>query len=570
MYFHPKIKSLSPVKKLREEGKIKEALEIVLELEKGEDLSLKEILSYKLAKANLLSLIGNYLDAIEIAKEIFQEFEKLGDLASAFDALIIQGFAYMLTINLAKAEVIIKQAKDLLKNYKEKIALDLRERQSSLLMVKAAIAFFKGDIQHSLELNNRAYELVKDSGKLILIAGLLNNIADKYHHLKEYDKAVEYAKKAIECNIEPQLITALATLIEIYISKGDIQEAKVSLNLLRERTEKLDTKRHKILYYSSKANILKSSLRARDRIKAEDIFKKLALNDSLLSEPRINAIISLCDLYLTELGITNDVKIINEIQPYIKTLLNIAEQRHLYLYLAETYLLQAKLSLLTLDLKQAKRFLTQAQKIAESYGIKRLAMKISYEHDELLRQTNIWENLKISEVSISERLKLVGLNEQMKNMLKRQMIKVPKISKEDPVMLLFLTEGGTLLFSKKFVEDFSFEDDVLGGILTTINYIINELFSEGLDRAVFGPYTLLMVPIQPFLACYIFKGDSYFAHNKIKNFADSIQKNNIIWQSLQNFLQTSKSVQLNDIPSLESMVMEIFIEKENFWFQKET
>jgi len=125
-------------------------------------------------------------------------------------------------------------------------------------------------------------------------------------------------------------------------------------------------------------------------------------------------------------------------------------------------------------------------------------------------------------------------------------------------MLLILTEGGNILFSRKFIEDFSFEDDILGGFLTTINYIISEVFSEGLDRAVFGQYTLLMIPVQPFLACYIFKGDSYFARNKINNFLDSIQNDSLIWQSLQNFFQKSKSVQLDSIPMLESLITKIF------------
>ena len=111
------------------------------------------------------------------------------------------------------------------------------------------------------------------------------------------------------------------------------------------------------------------------------------------------------------------------------------------------------------------------------------------------------------------------------------------------------------------MKDFSFEDDILGGFLTTINYIISEVFSEGLDRAVFGQYTLLMMPVQPFLVCYIFKGDSYFAYHKIKNFLDSIQNDSVIWQSLQNFFQKSKSVQVHSIPSLESLITEIFIEE---------
>ena len=390
-----------------------------------------------------------------------------------------------------------------------------------------------------------------------MISASLNNIADKFYHMKEYDKAIEYAKEALK--VSNNFAGALGTLIDINVSKGDIKEAKVYLDQIGEHSEK--SKWIKTIYYNSKALILKSSLRARDRIKAEDILKELAMDNTILGEARIQAIIDLCDLYLTELRITNDPEIINEIHPYIQELLSIAEKQHLYLYLAETYLLQAKLSLLTLDIKEAKRFLTQAQKIAESYGIKRLAMKISNEHDELLRQTKMWENLKISELSISERLELTGLNEQMENMVKRRMIEVPEISKEDPVMLLILTEGGNLLFSKKFVEDFFLEDDILGGFLTTINYIISEVFSEGLDRAIFGQYTLLMMPLQPFLICYIFKGDSYYAHHKIKNFVDSIQNDNHIRQSLQKFFQMSKSVKLNDVPTLESLISDIFVKK---------
>ncbi len=560
--FLPEIKGLNPVKELREEGKIKEALHIVLELEQGDDLSLKELLSYKLVKANLLRISGNHLAAIEIAKEIFQEFKKLGDLVSSFDALLIQGYSYMITANLTQGEDLIRQAENLFKIIKTKFSIDLRERESFLVRIQSMSYFFKGDILTSLELNKKAYELAKDTGNKALISTSLNNIADKFYHMKEYDKAIMYAKQAVKVNYSPSLAAALSTLIEIYVSKGDIKEAKVYLDQLRYHSKKLDFKRKKNTYYSSKATILKSSLRARDRIKAEDIFKKLAMDNTIFSYIRIEAIIDLCDLYLTELRITNDPEVINDIHPYIQELLSIAEKQHLYLYLAETYLLQAKLSLLTLDIKEAKRFLTQAQNIAESNGIKRLAMKISYEHDELLRKTKMWENLKVSEASLSERLELTGLNEQMENMVKRRMIEVPEISKEDPVMLLILTEGGNLLFSKKFIKAFSLEDDILGGFLTSINYFISEVFSEGLDRAVFGQYTLLMMPIQPFLVCYIFKGDSYFAHHKIKNFLDSIQNDSVIWQSLQKFFQKSKSVQFDNIPSLESLITEIFIEKE--------
>ena len=558
--FYPDIKSLSAVIQLREEGKLLEALQLVSELEQGEDRSPKELLAYKLVKAHILSKLGEHLEAIEIAKETFQAFQKLGDLLSSFDSLLIQAYSYGMIVNINNSEDVIEQAEGLFKIIKSKFLTGLRERESFLMRIQGIVHFLKGDVQLSLKFSKKAYEVIKDTGNKELISKSLNNIADKYYNLREYDKAIRYAKEALKIDNNPFLVAVYGTLIEISICKGDIKEAIIYLDKLREHLERFDmSKRFNNMYKSSKAMILKSSLRARNRIKAEDLLKEIAMDKTIVGNFRIEVIIDLCDLYLTELRITNDPEIISEIQPYIQELFSIAEKEHSYLYLAETYLLQAKLSLLTLDLNKAKRLLTQAQKIADSYGMKRLAMRISYEHDELHRQTNVWENLKISEINITERLKLSGLSEQMQNIVKRQIINVPEISKEEPVMLIILTEGGELLFSKRFIENISFEDDILGGFLTTINYIITEVFSEGLERAVFGQYTLLMMPTKPFLVCYIFKGDSYYAHRKTMQFLESIQNDSYIWKSLQSFLQKSKIIQENSIPSLGTLITKIFV-----------
>jgi hypothetical protein len=71
------------------------------------------------------------------------------------------------------------------------------------------------------------------------------------------------------------------------------------------------------------------------------------------------------------------------------------------------------------------------------------------------------------------------------------------------------------------------------------------------------------MPFKPFLVCYIFKGYSYFAHRKTKQFLESIQNNSHIWQSLHMSLQKSKIVQIKSIPSLESLITDIFIKEKN-------
>ena len=423
-----------------------------------------------------------------------------------------------------------------------------------------------GEMEKSLKYNLKGLELFKKIKSSLNIAILLNNLGGLYGDMGKYELAVEHLEESI--NLLEQLPQGfisiegvIVSLITLAVEHGDNERAQKYFHRLEDIYNQKKGDGIELDYKFTKALILKTSSRIRDKIKAEELFKEIVETKTISFDLIIEAHIHLCDILLTEYRLDNDSEIFAELNYYIAKLLTIAEKQHSYLVFCETFILQAKLALLIFDIKSARLFLTQAQKIAESYSMKRLAMKISFEHDELLRQTKMWENLKISEVSLSERLELTGLNKQMENMVKRGIIEVPEISKEDPVMLLILTEGGNLLFSKKFKEDFSFEDDILGGFLTTVNYIISEVFSEGLDRAVFGQYTLLMMAFEPFLICYIFKGHSYFAYHKIKNFLDSVKNDSVILQSLQNFSQKSKSIQINDIPSLESIVTEIFTKK---------
>ncbi|MCK4779150.1 MAG: hypothetical protein KAT57_03135, partial [Candidatus Lokiarchaeota archaeon] len=205
--------------------------------------------------------------------------------------------------------------------------------------------------------------------------------------------------------------------------------------------------------------------------------------------------------------------------------------------------------------------LTQAQQIAERFGLKLLSIKISNEHDELLKQLNMWENLKESSSSLKERMEFARLNEQVENMIQKRAVEVPELSDEEPVLLLIVSEGGRPIFSKLFVKEQAFEDHLFGGFFTAINSFINEKFSEGLDRATFGEHTLLMNSVSPFLICYVFKGQSYLAQQRIRYFIDKIQNDEDIWQNFKKFYQLNKEIQLKDIPSLEPLINEIFMDK---------
>ena len=149
----------------------------------------------------------------------------------------------------------------------------------------------------------------------------------------------------------------------------------------------------------------------------------------------------------------------------------------------------------------------------------------------------------------------------IKNMVRKKKIESPTISEDEPVSIFIITEGGSPLFSHSFIDQKSFEAHLFGGFLTTIDYFMREMFSEGLDRAIFGEYTLLMKSIPPFFISYIFKGDSYYALQKINYFIDYIQKEVAVWQKLLKSFQINQAIHLKDIPSLESLIKEIFFTK---------
>jgi len=188
-------------------------------------------------------------------------------------------------------------------------------------------------------------------------------------------------------------------------------------------------------------------------------------------------------------------------------------------------------------------------------------VKISNEHDEFLKQQNIWEDLKQSDADITERIELSGLNQQMDSLVHRKEIEFPRVTDEDPVVIFIFSESGEPLFSQQFTDKWKIEDHLFGGFLSAINSFSDEMFAEGFDRAIFGQYTILMAPIPPFLVCYLFKGQSYLAQHRLKHFAKILQTDKKVWDILIKFDRTSQIVELRDVPSLDPLITDIFINK---------
>ncbi|MHA2007785.1 MAG: tetratricopeptide repeat protein [Promethearchaeota archaeon] len=283
--------------------------------------------------------------------------------------------------------------------------------------ILAALHCFIGDIDHGKLLYEESLVIFKEFNNKERMAVLFNNISEIYIKKGDFDSALKYLEESIALSYDLSDTKVISfpydKMIQILVEKGDIELAKQFLDKFEELSKKLNDPETNHFYLFNKALILKKSSRAINRGKAEEIFKQLLDEAGENVQFVVDVLLNLCELLLTELGMTNDIEVLDEINPLITKLLNIAEKSNSYTILCETYLLQAKLSLLTFDIKKTKRYLTQAQQIAERFGLTHLSEKISEENDDLIKKLDLWERLKETGSSMAERINLAQLNQQI-------------------------------------------------------------------------------------------------------------------------------------------------------------
>jgi len=156
---------------------------------------------------------------------------------------------------------------------------------------------------------------------------------------------------------------------------------------------------------------------------------------------------------------------------------------------------------------------------------------------------------------------MTNVEDQIKSMIQKRRNEIPEIVEENPIMILVISEGGVPTFSKLFAENFIIEDDLISGFLKAFNTFSGELFSEGLDRASFGEFTLLMKPLSAFLVCYVFKGQSFSAQRKMKIFVENLKQNEELLEKFNEYYKNNQVIKMEDFPRLNSLITGIFMQK---------
>ncbi|MHA2181421.1 MAG: hypothetical protein ACXAAH_08365 [Promethearchaeota archaeon] len=130
---------------------------------------------------------------------------------------------------------------------------------------------------------------------------------------------------------------------------------------------------------------------------------------------------------------------------------------------------------------------------------------------------------------------------------------------EEPVLLLIISEGGVPIFSYAFIDEWKRDNEMFGSFLSAFTSFSDEFFSEEFDRARFGQYIVLLEPLPNFSVCYLFKGQTQPALQKLTKFAALIKDTTNVWETLDKYYKTNQILELKNIPQLKSIITEIFL-----------
>jgi tetratricopeptide (TPR) repeat protein len=387
---------------------------------------------------------------------------------------------------------------------------------------------------------------------------LLLSIGKIYVEKNQHDKALFYYKKSLFIREEKGspiwIAQAYSHFIDLYLDLNNQEKINEYYEYLVEILSKDENLLRNPLinafnsYYQGL--MLKTSERMRDKFKAQEILQKVFEDPVYLFEITAKSAFNLAELLFLEYKTSNDSKILKEINDIIEKLLNISQSQKSFSVLAETYLLQAQLSLLENKKVESQRLLVKAQKIAEEKGLENLAKVISQEHDKLL------EKLKTDDIDISNFESIITRLSADK---KVQQTDIPA---EEPVILMILSESGLSIFSKDFESVTDLNDQLIGGFLTAINAFGKEIFSgsEIIDRIMYKDFVVSLRALESLLFCYVFKGNSYYAIKKLERFASQTKDQERVWSSLIESIETGELIKENQKDILDNLISEIFLE----------
>ena len=455
--------NLKQAENLKNSWKLKEALNILNDFDEKTVLTTHERFQFFFLKSSILIDLLSPKEALNYAELAHEESKKLETDYEIINALMLKSQIFGSMVKPNKCLELLNEAEEILTKNDQTSSQEFKLMKGYVLLRKGSCCFSLADLKSCLKFLGKASKLAKEINDKMLIMhttkwlGFTYGIKGKMDHALEYQK--RYLALAIELNDKQEIIGGHNTLGMAYTNKSDFKQAidhlekglsichkinswktfVVSSSLFEaylksnslEKAQKCHDrmgelvkqgtfKFNEVIYCLQEAALLKKSPHKASHLKAENIFKEVADRETTFIEFKLDALVNLCDLYLTRLKETSNLKELDKIQPYIDKIHSIAENEGVNSLLVEMNSLQAKLMLVLFEFKEAQLLLTEALNIATTCGLNLLARRVEKEQAELSKNYLKWEKLRTSGGKISERMDLARVAEQIQILLQKR------------------------------------------------------------------------------------------------------------------------------------------------------
>ncbi|MFX1457639.1 MAG: tetratricopeptide repeat protein [Promethearchaeota archaeon] len=496
----------------------------------------------------------NIEKALEYGEKALSISEEHGNDQEIALALYMNSWYYFSIGNLDKALEYLEKCLKIQRTYRKR---DDWRVLKDLGVLNGVI----GELDIALEYTKESLALARKIGNKSYIGQCLNNSSLIYRQKGELNHAKEDLEQNLaiweELGITMRLVMGLDSLFIVSLDANSLEQAEQYLLRMQNIGVQEKNKLIEKVCQINQALLLKMSKDPHDKEKAKKILQKVVDEEIFEWEFTERALLHLCNLFLFELQTYNKKEVLVKVTHLINLLSEFAEKQHSFRLLAEANLLEGKLALIQMNLGNARQLFTKAERIADKHGLHLLARSISIEHDKLLEQLEKWESLQKAEINVSERAKLVEIDKTLDHMMGKKMIEPPEVVEEDPILLIIMSKTGKPYFSHTFIKNWD-HGDLFSSFISAFNTFSSEIFAQTIDRIRIGENIIFINPIDPFVACYVSKGQSYPALRKLNEFSDSIKNEVKIWDLLNKAAKASQELNVNNSPLLEAIINEIF------------
>ena len=515
----------------------------------------------------LLDIVQNSFSlAIEKLEKSNEFINEAGNKYLSMKILNNLGLAYLHTGNLEKASSNLSESLQLSQQLNEKVLENIiknnvgiyniftGDTSSASSLLEETLDFYQQN-DLNLELANTYInlssisdirgEIVQAQSDLTSAIDLTNSIGNNYYKFVCSNNLADIAfitgefesakNTYLECynyfkshNHFLESVYTLFNLLSLAILESDFDKKAEYLNDISEIKEKALNPLINLIFDISRGLDLKQYDRMVKKAEAQQIFTNIASTSNLFNEFKVIALKNLCELLLEELSESGEQEVIDELKQVLIEIQAIADKQNSLELKVEGYLIQSKIDLLESKLNESRSLLSLAQTLAEEKGLTALSLFVSREYDNLLNQIAKLDQShdQLSKMSMNERLQIAEL-EGMVNKIIRKRADITELKEESPFMFLIIAMSGMSIFSKIFVDQDLMDEQLIGGFITAINIVTQQAFSDqdAIEGIRHQDFTLLLKYIGStrILCVYVFKGQTYFAMQKLKTFIETVQ-----------------------------------------------